>query len=180
MLSSPSSSSSAQPTKAFPENITFRTADWPATGLDEDRQAYDLILALSITKWIHLNALNAGLLAFFQRCHRSLRPGGKLVLEPQPFASYAQSARMSDQLKANLDILRGGAGEGGDAKKEGEEGGTGEDAGREERGWREEDGDFERVLLHVVGFERRERLGETGEKGFRRPVDVYYKKDAWV
>lgn len=108
--------------------------------------------SLSITKWIHLNGLNAGLLAFFHRVFRSLRPGGRLVLEPQPFSTYAKSARLSDELRANFEVLRDGDGEG-------------------VKGWKDEDGDFARVLLEGVGFERRDRLGETGEKGECRQAD---------
>jgi len=71
------------------------------------------------------------------------------------------------------------------------------------RGWRAEEGEFERVLVELVGFEKRELLGETGEMGesffsfreyginverntdpvfeltgstFRRPVEVYTKR----
>ena len=105
-----------------------------------------LSLSFSITKWIHLNSLNPGLLAFFRRLHASLRPGGRLVLEPQPFASYKDAARLSDELRANWEILRDGDVDG-------------------VKGWREEEGEFEGVLLGEVGFERRERLGETGAKG---------------
>jgi len=68
------------------------------------------------------------------------------VLEPQPFASYKDSARLSDELRTNFEILRDGDVDG-------------------VKGWREEDGDFERVLVAEVGFDRRERLGETGKKG---------------
>ena len=34
-----------------------------------------------------------------------------------------------------------------------------------EKGWRPEDGDFERVLTALVGFGKRELLGETGRIG---------------
>lgn len=72
-----------------------------------------------------------------------------------------------------------------------------------ERGWRYEEGDFERVLLEEIGFDKKEELGETGKNGqsrlfrdgrseadvlavvgptgFRRQVDVYQKRDgSWV
>ncbi len=128
-----------------------RRSQWRRTSPDaKAERLFPFPGSFSITKWIHLNSLNPGLLAFFTRLHRSLRPGGRLVLEPQPFASYKDSARLSDQLKANYEILRDGDRDG-------------------VKGWREEDGDFERVLLEQVGFERRERLGETGEKGKSRP-----------
>ena len=39
--------------------------------------------AFSITKWVHLNNGDAGLKRFFRRIFRQLRPGGRLLLEPQ-------------------------------------------------------------------------------------------------
>jgi 7SK snRNA methylphosphate capping enzyme len=99
----------------------------------------------SVTKWIHLNGLNAGLLTFFARAFSCLRPGGLLILEPQPFSTYNKAAKFSDELKANYNALRDGE--------------------RVARGWRDEEGDFERVLLKEVGFERKESLGDTGIKG---------------
>jgi 7SK snRNA methylphosphate capping enzyme len=100
-----------------------------------------------------LHGLNSALHHFFSRVFRCLLPGGVFVLEAQPFSTYAKSARLSPELKANYEKLRDGV-----------EGQTGPDA---ERGWRSEDGDFERVLLEEIGFERKESRGETGEKGER-------------
>lgn len=35
--------------------------------------------------------------------------------------------------------------------------------------------------MEQIGFDRVEKLGETGEKGFRRSVEVYYKRDgSWL
>ncbi|SCZ97263.1 BZ3500_MvSof-1268-A1-R1_Chr4-2g07095 [Microbotryum saponariae] len=146
--------------RTFPTNVRFRTADWPVDGADEDRKGYDTILAFSVTKWIHLHTLNSGLLAFFTRCYNALLPGGRLILEPQPFSSYAPSARYVDELKANLQLM----------KEEGEF-----------RGWRAEDGDFEKVLLGQIGFERVDKLGDTSKDGFRRPIEVYVKSGgSWL
>jgi hypothetical protein len=53
------------------------------------RGPYDVILALSVTKWIQLNWGDLGILRFFDRIRCLLRaPGGRLILEPQPFSSY--------------------------------------------------------------------------------------------
>ncbi|GAA5826784.1 hypothetical protein JCM11251_002893 [Rhodosporidiobolus azoricus] len=153
--------------KAFPENVRFRCADWVEEKVPEDEEGYDVILAFSITKWIHLTSLNPGLLTFFRKCFTSLLPGGRLILEPQPFSSYHKTVRNLRhssssssaevaELQANLARLEEGA----------------------EKGWRAEEGDFERVLLELVGFERVEKLGYTGEEGtgWRRPVEMYIKR----
>ncbi len=56
---------------------------------------YDTIIAFSITKWIHLNFGDQGLKRFFQRIYRTLFPGGRLLLEPQPWSSYRLKRRMT-------------------------------------------------------------------------------------
>ena len=56
---------------------------------------YDVILALSITKWIHLNWGDDGIKTFFQKVHSSLRDGGCFILEPQPFDSYKRKKRLT-------------------------------------------------------------------------------------
>ncbi|BGP43040.1 hypothetical protein JCM10449v2_007055 [Rhodotorula kratochvilovae] len=142
--------------RAFPENVRFVCADWVNDEIPDDREGYEVIVAFSVTKWIHLHTLNAGLLTFFRRAFDALLPGGRLLLEPQPFSTYARSARADPLLQANYARLREGA----------------------EKGWKAEEGDFERVLIELVGFEKRELLGETGRVGstFRRPVEVYTKR----
>jgi len=63
--------------------------------VDQQREEYDVILALSITKWIHLNGGDAGLKRFFRRIFNHLRPGGKLILEPQPWSSYKKKKKLT-------------------------------------------------------------------------------------
>lgn len=55
---------------------------------DPPSSSFDCVLALSITKWIHVNWGDDGLLEFFRRLVMALRPGGLLILEPQPWRSY--------------------------------------------------------------------------------------------
>ncbi|KAL1734092.1 Bicoid-interacting protein 3-domain-containing protein [Schizophyllum commune] len=84
---------------AFPHNVSFRTADWTTESIPEDEEGYDVVLALSVSKWIHLNGGDDGLLALFRKVHSVLHPGGTFVLEPQPWDSYHKAKRMDKRLK---------------------------------------------------------------------------------
>lgn len=82
----------------FPNNIVFKTGNFvPASDLILDSTAceYDTVLALSITKWVHLNWGDDGLKRFFKRIYKSLKPGGLFVLEPQPFVSYKKRKKLT-------------------------------------------------------------------------------------
>lgn len=96
----PSTSNAAMSTR-FPDNISFVQGNYVPES-DELLQLvepeYDLILCLSVTKWIHLNWRDAGLKRFFQRIYRHLRPGGKLILEAQGWASYNKRKKLTVSL----------------------------------------------------------------------------------
>ena len=66
---------------------------------DEDlsnvKSEYDFILALSITKWIHLNNGDAGLKRFFKKIYLNLNTNGYLLLEPQSWDSYKKKAKLT-------------------------------------------------------------------------------------
>ncbi|EJD51139.1 Bin3-domain-containing protein [Auricularia subglabra TFB-10046 SS5] len=90
----------------FPHNVSFVAADWAADGIAFDAKPYDVVLALSITKWIHLNDGDDGIRAFFRRVHAVLKPGGAFLLEIQPWDSYAKARRMHPTLKENAAKLQ--------------------------------------------------------------------------
>ena len=71
--------------------ITFHSALNPAPPCaqgDLEPGNFDTVLCLSVTKWVHLNGGDAGLIRLFERVHALLRPGGRFLLEPQPWRSY--------------------------------------------------------------------------------------------
>ncbi|EGO03455.1 hypothetical protein SERLA73DRAFT_174938 [Serpula lacrymans var. lacrymans S7.3] len=90
----------------FPHNVSFRTADWVQDEIPEDDTPYDVVLAFSISKWIHLNSGDAGITKFFNRVHNVLKPGGAFVLEPQDWDTYAKAKRMDETLKENAKSLK--------------------------------------------------------------------------
>jgi 7SK snRNA methylphosphate capping enzyme len=81
--------------------VTFHTSDFmfAPTG-----PQYDTLLALSITKWIHLNHGDAGILSFFQKCYDSLKAGGSLVVEPQAWDTYKK--KLSKELSETFNALQ--------------------------------------------------------------------------
>jgi len=76
--------------------VSFRTADWTRTEIPEDAEHYNVVIAFSISKWIHLNGGDEALKAFFRRVYDVLEPGGIFVLEPQAWETYAKAKRMDE------------------------------------------------------------------------------------
>lgn len=92
----------------FPENVSFRTFNYAVTDeaqMVSDKQQYDLILCLSLTKWIHLNFGDVGLKMTFRRMFNQLRPGGKLILEAQNWASYKKRKKLTVSRSFNFNKL---------------------------------------------------------------------------
>ncbi len=56
----------------------------------------DHLASFSVSKWIHLNAGDKGLMSFFTRLSSVLKTGGTLVFEPQAWETYKHSKRLDD------------------------------------------------------------------------------------
>ncbi|TRZ09796.1 hypothetical protein HGM15179_017330 [Zosterops borbonicus] len=135
----------------FPHNVVFVTGNYvpereEAVGLQ--RPEFDVVLLLSLTKWVQLNWGDEGLKRLFRRAFRHLRPGGLLLLEPQPWESYRKRKGLTETTYRNYQRIR----------------------------LRPEQ--FPAYLTSPeVGFERCELLGTPhhGSKGFQRPIYLFHK-----
>ncbi|XP_047512548.1 7SK snRNA methylphosphate capping enzyme bin3-like [Pieris napi] len=138
----------------FPYNVTFKQGNYVpredvAVGSMESPQ-FDLILCLSTTKWLHLNWGDAGIKRAFKRMFNDLRPGGKLVLEAQNWASYKKKKRLTPTIYENFNSI-------------------------ELFPYK-----FREYLLSPeVGFSKCCVLGvpQHASKGFTRPIQLYVKGD---
>lgn len=145
-----SSFSSHKPPDLFPGNVLFRCGNFVLSKddlLKTQKEEYDTILALSITKWIHLNWGDDGLKRFFRRIFLALKPGGRFILEPQAWPSYIKKKKMTETTYRNFHHIKFKPNE------------------------------FKRFLLRDVGFSSCEVIGTpmNQSKGFRRQLLLFTK-----
>lgn len=84
---------------AFPNNVFFVEGNYIVESeaqLEAQQEEFDMILCLSLTKWVHLNWGDEGVRLLFKRMHRQLRPGGRMLLEAQPFHSYSKKKKLTE------------------------------------------------------------------------------------
>ncbi|XP_059400591.1 7SK snRNA methylphosphate capping enzyme-like [Carassius carassius] len=93
----------------FPANVTFVKGNYVLENdmlLQTQREEYDVVLCLSVTKWVHLNWGDAGLKRLFHRVYKHLRPGGLFILEPQPWNSYGKRKKLTETIFKNYHSIR--------------------------------------------------------------------------
>ncbi|KAK2911358.1 hypothetical protein Q8A67_003491 [Cirrhinus molitorella] len=134
----------------FPANVTFVKGNYVLESdmlLQTQREEYDVILCLSVTKWVHLNWGDAGLKRLFHRVYKHLRPGGLFILEPQPWNSYGKRKKLTETIFKNYHSIR--------LKPD----------------------QFSSYLTTEVGFSSYELIGtsQNYSRGFQRPVYLFHK-----
>ena len=90
----------------FPHNIAFFTSDWVHNPIPTDKDSYDVVLAFSISKWIHLNGGDDAIIKIFNRVYTVLNHGGVFVLEPQAWETYGKARKMDEKLRTNAKTLK--------------------------------------------------------------------------
>ncbi|XP_038564348.1 7SK snRNA methylphosphate capping enzyme [Micropterus salmoides] len=134
----------------FPSNVSFIKANYVLENdnlLLTQRPEYDVIMCLSVTKWVHLNWGDSGLKRLFKRVYRHLRPGGMFILEPQPWESYVRRKKLTDNISRNYHSIQ--------LKPD----------------------QFSSYLTTEVGFTSFEHLGapKCSIRGFQRPIYLFHK-----
>ncbi|XP_026881031.2 7SK snRNA methylphosphate capping enzyme isoform X1 [Electrophorus electricus] len=137
----------------FPANVTFVKGNYVLESdllLQTQREEFDVVLCLSVTKWVHLNWGDAGLKRLFHRVYHHLRPGGLFILEPQPWSSYSKRKKLTEAIYKNYYSIR--------FKPE----------------------QFSAYLTTEVGFSSYELIGtpKSSNRGFQRPIYLFHKGSA--
>lgn len=91
--------------KSFPMNVNFRCKNWIDIR-ESFKDSVDTILCLSITKWIHLNWGDYGILTLFKRAYEEIKPGGILVLESQSLSSYYKNHHLTEIHKRHYNEMK--------------------------------------------------------------------------
>lgn len=131
--------------------VEFKTANYAYKDeslLANEKAQFDVILCLSVTKWIHLNFGDAAVKLCFKRVYRQLHDGGIFILEAQPWGSYKKKKRLTGEIFANYKKISF------------------------------RPSDFNRFLLgDEIGFREmfELKLADHTVKGFRRPIYVFRK-----
>lgn len=136
--------------KTFPHNVSFIQGNYVLESdilLQMEQPQFDVILCLSVTKWVHLNWGDAGLKRTFKRMYAQLRPGGVLILEAQGWGSYKRKKNLTEAIWNNYKSIEFYPHK------------------------------FTQYLLSEVGFSKCEVIGAPfhQSRGFQRPIKLFTK-----
>ncbi|XP_042454208.1 probable RNA methyltransferase At5g51130 [Zingiber officinale] len=135
------------PVEELFKRVSFRRENF-VESLQGCTEKYDTILCLSVTKWVHLNWGDDGLITLFAKIWRLLRQGGMLILEAQPWSSYKRNRGVSQTAKSNFNSIC--------LRPEG----------------------FREILLDKIGFKSADIITDSlsgAAVGFDRPVVMFCK-----
>ncbi|XP_013929880.1 PREDICTED: 7SK snRNA methylphosphate capping enzyme [Thamnophis sirtalis] len=93
----------------FPNNVIFVKGNYVLERdelLEAQKPEYDVILCLSVTKWVQLNWGDEGLKRLFRRAYRHLRPGGVFILEPQAWSSYKKRKNLTETISRHYQRIK--------------------------------------------------------------------------
>lgn len=86
--------------------VEFRTEDFLESPLrrppDMLPEKFDVVLCLSVTKWVHFAHGDRGVRNLFRRIFKRLRRGGLLVLEPQDWRSYKKKRHLTREIRETV------------------------------------------------------------------------------
>ncbi|KAF2496953.1 S-adenosyl-L-methionine-dependent methyltransferase [Lophium mytilinum] len=90
------------------QKVTFELFDFastiPFTGAAAGTD-WDVVLLLSVIKWVHLNTSDQVLIDLFAHLFTVLKPGGYLIIEPQDWANYKRAVKKCPSLRENFKKL---------------------------------------------------------------------------
>ncbi|EPS74294.1 hypothetical protein M569_00460, partial [Genlisea aurea] len=142
------SESCPQAQKDLLQTVSFREENFVQSWRAPANELYHSILCLSVSKWVHLNWGDEGLITLFWRAWTLLHPGGVFILEPQPWSSYSKNRKVSEATASNYKSI----------------------AIRPE--------DFQDIILDKIGFQRVETVTsnlQDSKQGFDRPILAFWK-----
>lgn len=130
-------------------NVKFETGNYVLSSeadFAKEIPQFDVILCLSVTKWIHLNFGDEGIKMMFKRIYCQLKSEGVLILEAQPYESYRRRKKLSEITLKNYNNIKLFP------------------------------KDFEFYLKTIGFSENYTINKVTSAKGFERPIQVFIKK----
>ncbi|CAE7713094.1 unnamed protein product, partial [Symbiodinium pilosum] len=68
-------------------------------GPEETPERFDVVLCLSVTKWVHFAHGDTGIRNLFKRVFKRTRPGGYFILEPQGWGSYKKKRHITRAIR---------------------------------------------------------------------------------